>query len=67
MDPGQPQPDPSRTIGLNDEEGVRQIVVETLFGLWAAVNTLSRLRPTRRERFRVTVFGSARAEAGNWV
>jgi uncharacterized protein (TIGR00730 family) len=57
----------NRTVGLDDEEGVRKILTDTLFGLWATVNNLSRLRPSRRERYRVTVFGSARPEPGNWV
>jgi predicted Rossmann-fold nucleotide-binding protein len=38
-----------------------------LFGLWATVNNLTRLRPSRHERYRVTVFGSARTEPGHWV
>ena len=59
--------DEARTVTLDDEEGVRRILIDTLFGLWATVNNLSRLRPARRERFRVTVFGSARTEPGNWV
>lgn len=58
---------PGRTIGLDDEEGVRRVLVDTLFGLWATVNNLSRLRPSRRERFRVTIFGSARTDPGHWV
>ena len=59
--------DASRTVSLDDEEGVRRILVDTLFGLWTTVNNLSRLRPSMRERFRVTIFGSARTEPGNWV
>ena len=59
--------DEARTVTLDDEEGVRRILIDTLFGLWATVNNLSRLRPARRKRFRVTVFGSARTEPGNWV
>lgn len=54
-------------VFLDDEEGVRRILTDTLFGLWATVNNLTRLRPSRRERFRVTVFGSARTEPGHWV
>ena len=57
----------ARTVSLDDEEGVKRVLIDTLFGLWATVNNLSRLRPSRRERFRVTVFGSARTEPGNWV
>ncbi len=56
-----------RTVRLDDEEGVRRILVDTLFGLWATVNNLSRLRPTRRERYRVTIFGSARTNPDHWV
>lgn len=59
--------DGARTVYLNDEEGVRRILTDTLFGLWSTVNNLSRLRPSRRERFRVTVFGSARTRPGHWV
>jgi hypothetical protein len=57
----------SSTVSLADEDGVRRIVIDTLFGLWATVNNLSRLRPSRRERYRVTVFGSARTDPGHWV
>lgn len=59
--------DGARSVSLNDEEAVRQIVTDTLFGLWSAVNNLSRLRPTRRDRYRVTIFGSARPQPGHWV
>src|SRR6516165_6808963 len=34
---------------------------------FATVNNLSRLRPSRHDRYRVTVFGSARPEPGHWV
>ena len=56
-----------RTVSLADEEGVREILKDTLFGLWATVNNLTRLRPSSHKRFRVTVFGSARTEPGHWV
>ena len=55
------------TVSLADKEAVRRILVDTLFGLWATVNNLTRLRPSRHERYRVTVFGSARTEPGHWV
>ena len=54
-------------VSLADEEAVRRIIVDTLFGLWATVNNLTRLRPSQHERYRVTVFGSARTEPGHWV
>jgi uncharacterized protein (TIGR00730 family) len=31
------------------------------------VNNLTRLRPSRRDRYRVTIFGSARVPADHWV
>jgi uncharacterized protein (TIGR00730 family) len=55
------------TVSLADEEGVRRILVDTLASLWATVNNLTRLRPSKRERYRVTVFGSARTHPGHWV
>ena len=35
--------------------------------LWDVVNNLTRLRPTRRDRYRVTIFGSARIPEDHWV
>lgn len=62
------QEHPSQSpVSLADEEGVRQIVAKTIFGLWEAVNTLTRLRPTKNERYRVSIFGSARAAPGSFV
>jgi uncharacterized protein (TIGR00730 family) len=57
----------SGTVSMADEEGVKQILVSTLFGLWDIVNNLTRLRPSRSERYRVTIFGSARARPGTFV
>ena len=56
-----------RMVSLADEEGVKQVLVQTVFGLWEMVNNLTRLRPSKRERYRVTIFGSARAQPGSWV
>ena len=55
-----PTPAGSQSVSLADENGVREIVVDTVLRLWEVVNNLTRLRPTRRERYRVTIFGSAR-------
>jgi uncharacterized protein (TIGR00730 family) len=55
-----------RPVSLADEEGVKDIVVTTILGLWDAVNNLTRLRPSKRERYRVTIFGSARAPRGTF-
>ena len=57
----------SQTVSLADEEGVKDILVSAVFGLWDIVNNLTRLRPSKRERFRVTIFGSARAKPGTYV
>ena len=57
----------SATVSLADEEAVQRLVADTLFGLWASVNNLTRLRPSRNERYRVTVFGSARTDPSHWV
>ena len=54
-------------ISLADEEAVKRVLVDTLSGLWATVNTLTRLRPSRNDRYRVTIFGSARTRPGHWV
>jgi len=56
-----------RIVSLADEEAVKQILVSTVFGLWDIVNDLTRLRPSRQERYRVTIFGSARAQPGTHV
>jgi uncharacterized protein (TIGR00730 family) len=57
----------SREVSLADEEAVKDVLVRTVFGLWEIVNDLSRLRPSRRERYRVTIFGSARARPQTFV
>jgi uncharacterized protein (TIGR00725 family) len=51
-------------VSLGDEEGVKQILVDSVLGLWDVVNNLTRLQPTKHERYRVTIFGSARAQPG---
>ena len=54
-------------ISLADEEAVKQVLVNTIFGLWDIVNNLTRLKPSKTERYRVTIFGSARARPGTFV
>src|SRR3954470_24619850 len=58
---------PGGTVSLADEPAVVDIVASSILKLWGAVNDLTRLRPTRRERFRVTIFGSARVAKDHWV
>lgn len=54
-------------VPLSDEKAVLDILTRSVFGLWDTVNTLTRLRPTKRDRYRVTVFGSARVDPDHWV
>ena len=54
-------------ISLADEEGVKQVLVNSVLGLWDVVNNLTRIRPSKRERYRVTIFGSARAKPGTFA
>ena len=62
-----PDPQPPKPVTLADEEAVRQILATTVMGLWDIVNNLTRIKPSRRERYRVAIFGSARAQPGTWV
>jgi uncharacterized protein (TIGR00730 family) len=54
------------TVSLADEDAVRQVLADSVLGLWDVVNSLTRLRPSRRDRYRVTIFGSARVKAGSF-
>src|SRR5215469_17189711 len=55
------------SVSLADEDAVKQILVSAVFGLWDIVNNLTRLKPSKSERYRVTIFGSARAKPGTFV
>jgi len=57
----------SGPISLADEDAVRQLLANTVFHLWDVVNDLTRLRPSKHDRYRVTIFGSARAQPGTFV
>jgi uncharacterized protein (TIGR00730 family) len=50
----------SEVVSLSDEAGVKDILVESVFGLWKVVNNLTRLQPSKKDRYRVSIFGSAR-------
>jgi uncharacterized protein (TIGR00730 family) len=43
------------------------VLQSSVLNLWDVVNTLTRLRPVKRERYRVTIFGSARVPKDHWV
>jgi uncharacterized protein (TIGR00730 family) len=55
----------TNNVSLADEEAVKQVLVNSVLGLWDVVNNLTRLQPSRRDRYRVTIFGSARAKPGS--
>lgn len=59
--------EPSDIVRLGDEPAAVQVLSQAVLGLWEVVNNLTRLRPTRRDRDRVTIFGSARTDPDHWV
>jgi uncharacterized protein (TIGR00730 family) len=67
MSTGETAKDKADTVSMADEEAVKQVLVSSIFGLWDIVNNLTRLRPSKRERYRVTIFGSARARPGTFA
>ena len=54
----------THAVSLNDEEAVKKVLVDSVLGLWDVVNNLTRLKPSHKDRYRVTIFGSARARPG---
>ena len=54
----------TNVVSLADEEAVKKVLIDSVLGLWDVVNNLTRVRPSRHERYRVTIFGSARAKPG---
>jgi len=54
------------SVSLADEEQVKEILADAVLGLWDVVNNITRLKPTRHDRFRVTLFGSARVKPGTF-
>src|SRR5688572_9042865 len=54
----------NNAVSLNDEEAVKKVLVDSVLGLWDVVNNLTRLKPSTKDRYRVTIFGSARAKPG---
>ncbi len=54
-------------VSLADEDGVKKIVATTILGMWELGNNLASLRPSKHARYRVAIFGSARAQPGSFV
>ena len=53
-------------VSLADEDAVKEVLVDSVLSLWDAVNGLTRLQPSRRDRYCVTIFGSARLKPGSF-
>ncbi len=60
-------PQPTGPINLADEAAVKDLLTDTVLSLWDIVNNLTRLKPSKHDRYRVTIFGSARAQPGMFV
>ena len=58
---------PADAVSLGDEKKALEVLQSSVLGLWEVVNNLTRLKPTKRDRFRVTIFGSARVPKDHWV
>ncbi|MFG0286936.1 MAG: LOG family protein [Rhodopirellula sp. JB044] len=56
----------SDDVSLADEEAVKEVLSNAVLGLWDVVNSLTRLRPSTKDRYRVTIFGSARVQPGTF-
>jgi uncharacterized protein (TIGR00730 family) len=54
-------------ISLGDERATLELISESVLGLWEVVNNLTRVRPSKRSVYRVTIFGSARVGPGTWI
>ena len=57
---------PDGSISLADEDAVKEVLVDSVLSLWDVVNGLTRLQPSRRDRYSVTIFGSARLKPGSF-
>ena len=58
---------PADIVSLGDEEATVAVLSQAVLDLWEVVNNLTRLRPARRLRYRVTIFGSARTDPDHWA
>jgi len=67
MEEDQANKSTSDIVVLSDEERVGEVLREAIMGLWQVVSNLTRIRPTKRGEFRVTIFGSARIPRDHWV
>ena len=64
MSATEPVTDRTNSVSLADEAAVKDVLVNSILGLWDVVNNLTRIKPSKRDSYRVTIFGSARAKPG---
>jgi predicted Rossmann-fold nucleotide-binding protein len=64
MSASEPATNRTNSVSLADEAAVKDVLVNSVLGLWDVVNNLTRLKPSKRDSYRVTIFGSARAKPG---
>jgi uncharacterized protein (TIGR00730 family) len=48
------------SVDIQDSDAAFMVLEDAILGLWDVVNSLTTIRPPKRERYRVTIFGSAR-------
>jgi uncharacterized protein (TIGR00730 family) len=53
-------------IEIADGDAVADVLRQSVLGLWDVVNALTRIKPARRDRYRVSIFGSARVQPGSF-
>jgi uncharacterized protein (TIGR00730 family) len=58
---------PEDSLSLGDEDEAIKVLEDSVMRLWDVVNNLTRLKPTKRGEFHVTIFGSARIQSDHWV
>ncbi len=58
---------PEDSLSLGDEEKAIKVLEDSVMRLWDVVNNLTRLRPSKRDVFDVTIFGSARIQPDHWI
>src|SRR5206468_8616257 len=57
----------SYIVRPSDEDAAVALLERAVKGLWEVVNDLTRFRRTTRQNYRVTIFGSARIQAGSFT
>ncbi len=53
-------PKTADSVSIYDAQSSFQVVESAILGLWKVVNNLTTIQPPKRERYRVSIFGSAR-------